>query len=386
MIKARYLMPDYYPEFRCKGDACRNSCCTGWNIEISLEEYLRLIGVDCSTELRRRLDCAFYTAKEPSPTSYAYIKPNIYGDCHLRDEDGLCALQKELGEDALPAICRYYPRSFQPKLAYECSCSASCERLVEMLIERKDRLTFIEEERCFDAPAEPLEEAVGLKRYYREIRRKCVAILQNRAGSFAERMIILGRFTKGLSAAADAPSYIEGFAADTPFDADGIEVDRVATLTAQIELAEVFEGFSPTIADCNRDVVKNLKLKDGNLAASCELLIKALKHLDRIAPDSEIALENLMVNHLFYSRFPFSEDGEGVWDDYVSYSASFLFLRYFVAGFMADETTKEAFIDMVAKVFRFIEHSRFDLNADIILGREGLTDSASVEKLLLSAY
>ena len=58
-----FLVPDIYPSFRCKGGSCRSTCCKGWGISVRMEEYFRLLGMDCPPEIRRRLDCAFYAPK-----------------------------------------------------------------------------------------------------------------------------------------------------------------------------------------------------------------------------------------------------------------------------------------------------------------------------------
>ena len=88
-----FLVPDIYPSFRCKGGSCRSTCCKGWGISVRMEEYFRLLGMDCPPEIRRRLDCAFYAPKAPSPERFRLINPRFDGDCPLRAEDGLCALQ-----------------------------------------------------------------------------------------------------------------------------------------------------------------------------------------------------------------------------------------------------------------------------------------------------
>ena len=82
-----FLVPDIYPSFRCKGGSCRSTCCKGWGISVRREEYFRLLGMDCPPEIRRRLDCAFYAPKDPSPERFRLINPRFDGDCPLRAED-----------------------------------------------------------------------------------------------------------------------------------------------------------------------------------------------------------------------------------------------------------------------------------------------------------
>ena len=102
MSKTTFLVPDYYPRFRCKGPDCRRPCCGGWPISISMEEYFRLLSVECSPALRRRLDSAFRLADSPDADRYAQICPNYVGDCPMHLGNGLCGLlHQQNGGNAL---------------------------------------------------------------------------------------------------------------------------------------------------------------------------------------------------------------------------------------------------------------------------------------------
>ena len=78
-----YLVPDYFPAFSCKMGACRRPCCEGWPISVSMKDYFRLMGADCSAELRRRLDSGLHLSLHPSEDAYAQILPRYDGVCPL---------------------------------------------------------------------------------------------------------------------------------------------------------------------------------------------------------------------------------------------------------------------------------------------------------------
>ena len=118
-MEGHFLVPDYYEDFRCKGGACRRTCCDGWGISVTQAEYFRLLGMDCPPDLRRRIDVAFHAPETPSPERFRLITPTWQGDCPMRAPDGLCALQCTCGEEALPAICRLYPRAPRTAFALE---------------------------------------------------------------------------------------------------------------------------------------------------------------------------------------------------------------------------------------------------------------------------
>ena len=95
-----YFVPDYFLRFARKIGTCRTACCVGWPVSISQENYFRLLGVDCSTDLRRRLDCAMRMADYPTPECYAHFEHRYDGECALHLPDGRCALAESAGARA----------------------------------------------------------------------------------------------------------------------------------------------------------------------------------------------------------------------------------------------------------------------------------------------
>ena len=90
-----YLMPDYYPDFHCKTGMCRAACCVGWNVSLSMQDYFRLLGVECRKHVREKLDCALHVKRYPTEDSYAELVHRYDGNCPLRMENGLCAIHAE---------------------------------------------------------------------------------------------------------------------------------------------------------------------------------------------------------------------------------------------------------------------------------------------------
>ena len=192
-------MPDYYPHFACKGGACRATCCRGWDVSLPMDEYFRLLGLDCSPELRARLDGAFHAVDAPSPERYAQISHNWLGDCPMQREDGLCALQCECGETVLPAVCRRYPRGARGLFDRECACSNSCEAVLEMFWNREAPLGFVEgSDGGLFPEAAPAPEPRRAQRY-RAIRALCFGTMQDRSLGLAQRLLRIGRMLRALN-------------------------------------------------------------------------------------------------------------------------------------------------------------------------------------------
>ncbi|MCQ2437208.1 MAG: hypothetical protein MJ099_02290 [Clostridia bacterium] len=139
MEERQFLMPDYYPDFHCKGGSCRSNCCFGWKVTMSMEDYFRMVGVDCSPSLRRKIDTSLHILNDATPDRYAEISHDWQGLCHMLDEDGYCAFQRELGEDCMTSTCRYHPRGIKTIHDNQCCTSCSCEATIETLLNHRAR-------------------------------------------------------------------------------------------------------------------------------------------------------------------------------------------------------------------------------------------------------
>ncbi|MCR4907339.1 MAG: flagellin lysine-N-methylase [Lachnospiraceae bacterium] len=91
----------FYSEFQCLMGDCRESCCQGW--EILLDEKILRYYRSVPGFQGLRLKLSTFLMREPAFAAGG-------GKCAFHDCDGLCGLQKKLGEEALPEICRVYPR------------------------------------------------------------------------------------------------------------------------------------------------------------------------------------------------------------------------------------------------------------------------------------
>ena len=95
--------PTYYDAFRCIASACPDSCCQQWAVvvdEDSANRYRALPG-PLGEDLRR------FLTEEDGDT---ILQLTSQGRCPMWQEDGLCRIQAQLGEDALCHTCRQFPR------------------------------------------------------------------------------------------------------------------------------------------------------------------------------------------------------------------------------------------------------------------------------------
>lgn len=387
-----YLVPEYYSGFSCKGGSCRSTCCHGWGISFSMKEYFRLLGLTCPPDLRRKLDCAFHLVDDPTEERYAQITPNWIGDCPLHMENGLCQLQAECGEEALTAVCRYYPRGMHTAFRRECSCANSCERVLEMLFDMEEPMRFEERQLSFEmAEGERDSEDIGV-RYYAQVRGTIIGALQNRAYRLNERLGMIGGMLRLLNEAfRDKEGWVisgalEVCAEMSPPPAE--DRDDLFILKTMYRMLRMFSR-SASVEEYIAAAMKRLELSlddepdEKAFAKAARIYRAAADEFDRKFPDWQRMFEQMMVNHVFFECFPFSDRHETLWEAYISLCAAYAFVRFM--AIMGTEKTQgiEALIDVCAASFRLIEHSAFDRNTAVLLEREGISGAGDMAHLTL---
>ncbi len=115
-------------EFRCLAEKCPSTCCAGWSVIWTSEEISKL-KKSSSGELLEMCNKAF-----PHYDDYTPVQMNEDGFCPFLC-DGLCSVQRELGEEYLSYTCREYPRltQFDGKNFLR-SCRSACYAVAERLI------------------------------------------------------------------------------------------------------------------------------------------------------------------------------------------------------------------------------------------------------------
>ena len=130
----RYIKPDYYDKFQCTADKCPDTCCAGWQIvidEASLEKYDEMTG-SFGNRVHNSIDweegCFF----------------QYEGRCAFLNEQNLCDLQKQMGEESLCDTCRNYPRHTEEYEGLrELSLSLSCPAAAEMILSQQGMPRFV---------------------------------------------------------------------------------------------------------------------------------------------------------------------------------------------------------------------------------------------------
>lgn len=99
----KYIAPNYYKKFKCIADKCKHSCCVGWEIDIdddTYEKYLNVSG-EFNTTLRENIDIC---------DGIACFRLDENERCPFLNENNLCDIILNIGEDYLCQICNDHPR------------------------------------------------------------------------------------------------------------------------------------------------------------------------------------------------------------------------------------------------------------------------------------
>ena len=173
-----------FDDFVCLAAECPKSCCTGWQIvidEASLRKYKETTG-DFAPALSEGVD-----HKEKC------FRQNA-GRCAMLRDDGLCDLQKNLGEDYLCDNCRLYPRHEEDFLDLrEETLTLSCPKVASMILDPVYEYGFTEEnDERSDDPEEYGDCDPFLLDELAYAREKMTACIKRSGIPFQERLAMIG--------------------------------------------------------------------------------------------------------------------------------------------------------------------------------------------------
>ena len=149
-------VPEYFTEFKCIADKCRDSCCIGWEIDIDerAEAKYKALGGDLGREIAEK-------------TSHGYFPLCENGRCTFLDASGLCRIISSLGEGYLCDICNEHPRYYGiGKDGIEGGIGLGCEEAARIILSLNEVPKIVEIER--DVHYSDEDVYADLSEYFRE--------------------------------------------------------------------------------------------------------------------------------------------------------------------------------------------------------------------------
>lgn len=188
--------PVYYDSFRCIAGRCEDTCCAGWEIDIDDRsyEYYKKVPGEFGRRLRKNIQR--YQEEDSAYESHGFILKKDRR-CPFLNDEGLCDLYMELGEDALCDVCTDTPRNFMEYGGErEISISASCPEAARLIYGKKEPHEFVMRVEEGELDVIESEEEMAFACQIREARDRAVEILQNRRFSITERMVQFLHFSE----------------------------------------------------------------------------------------------------------------------------------------------------------------------------------------------
>lgn len=349
-----YLQPKYVSEFKCDGKICTANCCKrDWKISIDAETYEKYLRLESSQhELTRHI--------AQNADEYFIVQEN--GACPFLNDNGLCSIQLERGEENISQICRSYPRQLY-KLGgiIERSLLLTCPLAAKLVLNPKRRIEF--ETAQIDLPdwakrqifVNESNAPQKILPYAVEIQLTAISILQQRRLTLDGRLIVLGFYLRQLE-----EIFLRG------------DLETILTLNKIYTSEEFFVGQVPILLDSVKfqpkefvalmsSVVKKIRggaaekyISQINFEVSTKIQKKFLKKYS-------VMLENYFVNEFFGGIYPFKLNGT-IQHNYAVFSVNFKILETTALSLYAKNSERKIF-DMITELTVDLNHNEDFLNA-----------------------
>lgn len=172
----KIVYPDYIKDFKCSAGKCKDTCCAGWEVVVdplSLEKYNKIPG--CFGEKVR----SKITVDEDGDT--IFLSDN--GRCPFLNNENLCDIYINCGEDFLCDTCTLFPRFFNEfGSVKESGIGIGCPEAAKIILSQNSEWKFssveIDEQSDFEEIDEDLFNALQI------LREKIFDILFDKSISF----------------------------------------------------------------------------------------------------------------------------------------------------------------------------------------------------------
>ena len=152
MNKMKNVLKIYqYHKFKCIADKCKFTCCKGWDINVDNNTYNKW---KKNHNLNYLLDNISF--RKGNENNTYMIKKSTKGACPLLNDEGLCNIVINHGDEYLSETCKSFPRienDFED--VKELTLSCACPEVVNIISEMKEKnyidynnLSYIEDLGC----------------------------------------------------------------------------------------------------------------------------------------------------------------------------------------------------------------------------------------------
>lgn len=144
-----------YDRFKCSADKCKFTCCQGWDINVDDNTYNKWkANKDKFNYILENIRVEKSNDKE-----YYFVNKHTQDTCPLLDENGLCKIVKEYGEEYISLTCQTFPRvknEFSNRTEFTLSCA--CPEVLEIISNINGNISMINK-----SPNEFLDSSLEFK-------------------------------------------------------------------------------------------------------------------------------------------------------------------------------------------------------------------------------
>ena len=324
-----HFQPEYVREFVCDGSKCGDICCErNWTIFLDAKIFERYKQIQPADKSREIMNCLGYDADKQK----YFIKDR---PCPFLTEKKLCRLQLEYGENFLPETCVTYPRrTLDFGKFFERSLMISCPLVAELVLFRDKPIKFEfvevsehEHSRGGKFLINPVIAEENFVERMAEIQIAMISILQERALSIDQRLIVLGFFLdrlneishhddEGLTKLVAAYESKKFLAQQVPrmLSAVKFDAEKFSKLLLDLLVKLYGERFRPEDKQFIDALAETFGIVPDEknqvfvtkIAANYKRLAAARKNF---TVSNALFLENFLVNELFMTGFPWKFQG-----------------------------------------------------------------------------
>jgi lysine-N-methylase len=383
MKERKVFMPSYMQEFHCIGPACEDSCCIGWRVDIDQEAYKKYTKIQ-DKELKSIVESSVKKNKSNrNPESYARIKMLPNQQCAFLSPEKMCKIQLKYGESYLSNTCALYPRHInEVSSGAEKSATMSCPEAARLALLNPEGIKFLEVAEPAEVRYRPqrtlhTESVPFIKKaqqYFWEIRTFILQLLQYRAVSLDDRLILLGSFCQKLQEHIDnktvdaIPSLFSYYVNWLEDDASRESLSNIPP-NYGIQMQLIKEILDERLAlgvnnqryiECVNEMLQGLHYIQGiNIEEIMHQYASAYSQYYQPFIDRHgYIMENYLVNYVFKNLFPFGES-LSVFEEYVLLIVHYSLIKLHLIGMSAYHhgLTTDIVIKLIQSLAKTVEHN-----------------------------
>lgn len=360
----KFVRPFYYDEFKCVADKCKDTCCKDWNIFIdkkTSKKYQQVKG-----EFGEKLNEYIRLGE----TDQFILDENKR--CPFLNNEQLCEIYINLGEDYMCDICKGYPRMERKyNDVWERDLSLSCPEVARVLVTYKKPFDFLLSEIENSGEAAIEVDKVDLFNALIVGRGLSVDIIQMEEIAFWKRLymciIIADKIqdqinkgevnqTKEIIRPFQNDEYILAFSKSL----DEIKENTDMKLNHYYLTIKIIKGLKISDKTFLRYLIETTDFINSHAGKDLEEVFIALSHQFDLFEKDNKAFENYIVYYLFHYYIDANKEGNikkyiTIMVEAYSLMRLFAMVRWNNNGFRLSE---EEMVEIFYSYSRFIEHGQ----------------------------